>query len=187
MADARARFAGHIRERTKDILLPDANHAVVKTVGIGFDDIWRRDGLVEGWLGDGLRVGLVNVLRQPLNGLRERVTQNASVRFQRRFIAAIHSTGEPHLAEHHFRPGGEVFVEREGIAHVVVVTRRLFPTWAHRWFAGTELAEHDDVGCDFRASVLFKSIVWQTNRAEQLGACGKHFTQRRVQLVHRAA
>ena len=87
------------------------------------------------------------------------VRQFATIWFQRRVIAAIHSARETHLTEHHFRSGDEVFVEREGFADVVGVSRRFFPSHAGGNFAGPELAEHDDVSRDFRAGVLLESVV----------------------------
>ena len=79
MTDSRARLAGQVGERAKDIFLPDANHAVVKTVGIGLDEIRRGDGLFERRLGDLLSVGMVNVMRQSCDGLCQRLTQIALV------------------------------------------------------------------------------------------------------------
>jgi hypothetical protein len=61
------------------------------------------------------------------------------------------------------------------------------PRRTHGRFTWAQLAKHHDVGRDFRAGVLFESVVRQTDRAEQLGARGEHFTQRGIELVHRAA
>jgi len=52
MTDSRGRLAGQVSQRTENIILSDANHALVKTVGIRLDEIRRGNGLLKSWLCD---------------------------------------------------------------------------------------------------------------------------------------
>ena len=52
MPDARARLGGQVGEWAQNIFLADADHAIVQTVGVGFDEIGRGNGFFERRLGD---------------------------------------------------------------------------------------------------------------------------------------
>ena len=91
------------------------------------------------------------------------------------------------MTEHHFRSGGEVFVDGKCLADIVGMFGGFFPSRAGGRFTWVQLAKHHDVGRDFRAGVLFESVIRQTNRPKQFRARGKQFAQRRIEFVHRAA
>ncbi|HWN97184.1 MAG TPA: hypothetical protein VNT99_19290 [Methylomirabilota bacterium] len=78
-ANPRAGFGGQIVQRTENIFLSDAHHAVMGAVSVGFDVIGCRNGLIERWLGDLVRLWFVDVLRKFLDGLCQRLTQVALI------------------------------------------------------------------------------------------------------------
>ena len=67
--DARAGLGAQVGEGAQNIFLPDADHAVVQTIGVGFYEIGRGNGFFERRLGDLVRPRLVNALRKLFNRL----------------------------------------------------------------------------------------------------------------------
>ncbi len=117
----------------QDTLFVKAQPAIfVDAIGIGFDVIRRGDRRVKGFFGDGLGLDFVNVLREPGNCLCQRLAQITVVRHQHRLAVPIHSTREPHFAQHHFGMGGEVFVDGKLFPAVVGKICRRFPSGAAR-------------------------------------------------------
>ena len=149
----------------------------MNAIGIGFDVIRRGNRRVESFFGGGFGLDFVNVLGQPGNRLCECFAEVPVVRQQNGFAVPIHSTSEPHFAEHHFRTGGEEFVNGKLFLTVVGKIYRRFPCRAGRGFTNTQLAEHHDVGGHFRAGVFLKRGVGQTNRSKEFSFVGERFTQ----------
>ena len=175
----RAGFDGHIIQRMQDTVFVQAQPAIlVDAIGIGFDVIRRGNGRVKSFFGGGLGLDFVNVLGQPGNRLCQCLAQIPVVRHQHRLAVPIHSTREPHFAQHHFGMGGEVFVDGKLFLPVVGKICRRFPSGAARRFTGAQFAEHHDVGGHFRAGIFLERRVGQTDCAKKLGFARKAFHAR---------
>ena len=177
-SNPRAGLDGHIIQRTQDTIFIETKPAIlVNAIGIGFDVIRRGNRRIKNIFGGGFGLDFVNVLGQPGNRLCQCLAQVPVIRQQDGFTVPIHSTSEPHFAQHHFGTGGEVFVNGKLFLTVVGKINRCFPCRAVRGFTNAQLAEHHDVGRHFRAGVFLESGVGQTNRSKEFSFVGERFTQ----------
>lgn len=103
--------------------------------------------------------GLIQVGGESVDGLAQLLGQVPTVRGKSRLLLAIHPPSEPHLAEHHLRARGEVFVHRNRLPRVVRNGRDIPPRRGARRFAGQPFAEEDDVGGDLGVGVLLEGVV----------------------------
>ena len=168
------------------VVLADADLVVDQRVGVGLDVVRGREGLVERWTLDSGALWPEHVAGQQGNRLRQSLHQRHAVAHERRFGARIHAAFEAHLAQHHLRVRGEVFIERNRLAEGVGDFPDGLPRWPGRQFAGQPFAQDHDVGGDFGVGVSLEGVVGQTDRAEQVGLIGDILAKTAIKLVERA-
>ena len=170
-ANPRTGFDRQIVQRTQDAIFVQTKPAIlVNAVGIGLDVIRRGNGRVKSF--NGFILDGVDVLGQPCNRVRQGFTEFTVVGFQHGFAVPIHAAGEPHFTQHHFRMGGEVFVDGKLFLPVVGEIHRGFPSRAARRFTGAQFAQHHDVGGHFRASVFLEGGIGQPDGTEEFSFLG---------------
>ena len=109
----RARLAGQAGQDVELVAVADGDLVVHQGVGVGLDVLRGGEGLRRASAAPpAARLGAEHVPRQQRDGFGELLGQGAAVADERGFAAAIHPAFEPHLAQHHLRVGGEVFVDR---------------------------------------------------------------------------
>ena len=106
---------------------------------------------------------------------------------ERWFVAPIHPPFKCHFTEHHVLVLDEILVDRNDFSFGRRVWNYFFPRLTARSFLAPALFENDNIGGDFGIGVALESRVGQTDCANQIRTVGNMFSQRGVNLVHRAA
>ena len=114
------------------------------------------------------------------------VSKVATIGNERGFVAPIHRAGVRHLAEHHVRIGGEVFVDLKLDAVTIDVLSEIQPCRSARLFAIVQLPQEDDVGRNFGVRVSFERGVRQPDCAEKIDLVREVSAQAGVDLIERA-
>ena len=113
--DALGAGGGQVLHEMHLVAFADADAFVDQRVGVGFDVIRRGKGVGERSVIDGGVLWAENIGWEPGDGLGQPLFQRDAVAHERRFRTGIHPALQPHLAEHHFGVGGEVFIHGNGL------------------------------------------------------------------------
>ena len=160
---------GALGQRGEDdqlIALPSGQLALVERERIRLHLVGSRDVERRSRNGRGRFDGPVDVLREVVECRLELFPEVASVADQRRFVLPIHPAREAQLAEHQFRSGREVFVERDGFAEGVGVAAQFPPGRSGPDFSRHPLSQEYDVGGDFGVGVALEGVVGQPDGSD---------------------